>query len=205
MHRPLPSPTPGGGPAAFVPDNIAVLDTQVVLDWLVFRDASAASLGRAIENRSVRWLASAPMLREIERVLDRGVGAAWSPDRAAIRDTCARLAHPVQAAADSTLRCADPDDQMFIDLALAVRACWLFTRDKALLRLAPRARVRGVCVLRPADWQVWQVRQVPPSAHRPAQTLAIPGPVARACSDAARRMTRPTLANGAEHGAGDRE
>jgi len=97
------------------------------------------------------------------------------------------------------LRCADPDDQMFIDLALAVRACWLFTRDKALLRLAPRARDRGVCVLRPADWQV------PPSAHRPAQTLAIPGQPARACSDAARPMTRPTVSNAAERGAGHRK
>jgi len=199
MHQPPPSRPPGSGPAAFVLDDLAVLDTQVVFDWLVFRDPSAASLGRAIENRSVRWLASAPMLREIERVLDRGVGAAWSPDRAAIRDTCGRLAHPVQAAADSPLRCADPDDQMFIDLALAVRACWLFTRDKALLRLAPRARDRGVCVLRPADWQV------PPSAHRPAQTLAIPGQPARACSDAARPMTRPTVSNAAERGAGHRK
>lgn len=196
MHQPPPSLGPGWGPAALVPYDLAVLDTQVVLDWLVFRDASAVSLGRAIESRSVCWLASAPMLREIERVLDRGVGAAWSPDRAAIRDTCGRLAHPVQVAADSPLRCADPDDQMFIDLALAARACWLFTRDKALLRLAPRARDRGVCVLRPIDWQV------PPSAHRPAQTLATPSPVARARSDAARPVTRPTVSSGAERGAG---
>ena len=41
---------------------------------------------------------------------------------------------------------------MFIDLALAAGVQWLFTRDRALLRLARKARERGVIVLRPADW-----------------------------------------------------
>ncbi|MCO5125187.1 MAG: putative toxin-antitoxin system toxin component, PIN family [Rhizobacter sp.] len=130
-----------------------MLDTQVVLDWLVFRDPTTLALGCAIERGSLRWLASQPMLGEIEQVLDRGVGAARLPDRAAIREVCARLAHPAEVAAASALRCTDPDDQMFIDLALAARARWLFTRDKALLRLATRARAGGVWVLRPADWQ----------------------------------------------------
>lgn len=130
----------------------AVLDTQVVLDWLVFRDPRAQAIGHAIEAGSLRWLASLPMLVEFEQVLDRGVGAPWLPDRDAIRRVCSRLALPAGVAAASTLRCADPDDQMFIDLALAGGARWLFTRDKALLRLARRARDLGVLVRRPADW-----------------------------------------------------
>lgn len=138
--------------AGAIQANLAVLDTQVVFDWLVFHDATTLAMSRAIEAGSLRWLASQPMRREIEHVLDRGVGAARLPDRAAIRDTCDRFAHTAEVAADSALRCTDPDDQMFIDLALAAGARWLFTRDKALLRLAPRARARGVCVLRPTDW-----------------------------------------------------
>lgn len=140
-------------PGRAVRAHLVVLDTQVVLDWLVFRDASTFALGRAIEDGSLRWLASPAMLDEIERVLDRGVGAAWLPDRNAIRCACRRLALASATAAGSTLRCADPDDQMFIDLALAARARWLFTRDKALLRLARRARDLGVIVTRPAHWQ----------------------------------------------------
>jgi predicted nucleic acid-binding protein len=138
------------------PADLAVLDTQVVLDWLVFRDATTLTLGRAIESGSLRWLASQPMRAEIEHVLDRGVGASRRPDRAAIRDACDRLALPADVAATSALRCTDPDDQMFIDLALAVGARWLFTRDKALLRIAARALARGVCILRPTDWQPTQ-------------------------------------------------
>jgi predicted nucleic acid-binding protein len=38
---------------------------------------------------------------------------------------------------------------VFIDLALAHRARWLLTRDKALLSLARPARVLGVEILKP--------------------------------------------------------
>ena len=48
------------------------------------------------------------------------------------------------------IRCRDPDDQKFIDLALARSAAWLFSRDKALLALARRARSRGVTICPPA-------------------------------------------------------
>jgi len=141
------------GPADALPADRAVLDTQVVLDWLVFRDPTALPIGRAIECGSLHWLATQPMLAEIERVLDRGVGAAWLPDRPAIRDTCRCVGLQAEVSAFPTVRCADPDDQIFIDLALAAGARWLFTRDNALLRLAPRAHARGVSVVRPADWK----------------------------------------------------
>ena len=49
------------------------------------------------------------------------------------------------------LRCADPDDQVFIDLALATGAHWLLTRDRALLDLRRGALERGLRVVRPDD------------------------------------------------------
>jgi predicted nucleic acid-binding protein len=39
-----------------------------------------------------------------------------------------------------SLRCKDPDDQVFIDLAVHVGARWLFSKDAALLKLARRAQ-----------------------------------------------------------------
>ncbi len=133
----------------------AVVDTQVVLDWLVFRDPGSAALATAIESGSLRWLTSQPMRDELEHVLGRGVASAWQPDRAAIARAFDRHAQMVDLAAPpgQPLRCSDPDDQIFIDLALANGAEWLFTRDRALLRLARRARGRGLIVLRPVDWE----------------------------------------------------
>jgi len=133
----------------------AVLDTQVVLDWLVFGDISVAPLARSLEDGSLRWLTCQAMIDELERVLTRGVTAPRTPDRATILQTVDRLALRLEARspAGTQLRCSDVDDQIFIDLALAAGAQWLFTRDRALLRLARRARERGVLVLRPVDWR----------------------------------------------------
>ena len=144
--RPLPAIAPA--------PCLVVLDTQVVMDWLVFRDLSAVPLASALESGSLRWLTSQVMQDELEHVLDRGVAAAWRPDRPAIAQAFKRLSQRVEPRipAGPPLRCSDPDDQMFIDLALATRAQWLFTRDRALLRLARKARERGVIVLRPVDW-----------------------------------------------------
>jgi predicted nucleic acid-binding protein len=142
----------------------AVLDTQVVLDWLVFRDKGTAALAQSLERGSLRWLTSQVMIAELEHVLDRDVAAAWRPDRAAISRTCNRLAMRLEVgiAPAQQLRCSDVDDQKFIDLALAVGAQWLFTRDLALLRLARRARESGVIVLKPVDWDP----SITPSAGR---------------------------------------
>jgi predicted nucleic acid-binding protein len=51
------------------------------------------------------------------------------------------------------LRCSDPDDQVFIDLAAEAGARWLLTHDRALLRLARRARALGVQIAQPQSWK----------------------------------------------------
>jgi len=143
----------------------AVLDTQIVLDWLVFHDKGAAALALSLERGSLRWLTSQAIRDELEHVLDRGVAAAWKPDRAAISLACDRLAVHFEADIPPAqpLRCSDADDQKFIDLALAAGAQWLFTRDRALLRLARRARECGVIILRPADWNPSTAPSIAPS------------------------------------------
>ncbi|MBN8487205.1 MAG: PIN domain-containing protein, partial [Burkholderiales bacterium] len=52
------------------------------------------------------------------------------------------------------LRCTDPDDQKFIDFALACGARWLVSRDKAVLKLRRRAlALHGLQIVHPADWR----------------------------------------------------
>lgn len=135
-----------------------VLDTNVVLDWLVFRDPSCSVLAQAIESGSVRWLASDALRDEWDDVLGRGVGVLRQPDLAAIDEKWLRhatlqvLAGGSHAGIRRPCRCSDPDDQKFIDLALQHGARWLLSRDRAVLKLAREAGRSGLHIQTPASW-----------------------------------------------------
>ncbi len=131
-----------------------VLDTNTVLDWLVFRDPEVGALAAALTAGTLRWLACPSMRRELERVLGYASLARWNPDRERVLasfDTYADMVAEPPAPA-TWLRCTDPDDQVFIDLALSAQAQWLISHDRALLKLARRARTRGLRIVSPAQW-----------------------------------------------------
>lgn len=149
----LSAPSAAGAAAAPEP-ACAVIDTQVVLDWLVFRDPGVARLAAAVDSGRLRWIGCPEMRLELARMLVHPSLARWQPDAAAALaqfDQRCRLA-PTGPAPQPALRCRDSDDQVFIDLALGAGARWLFTRDKALLALAVRARGRGTEIVTPARW-----------------------------------------------------
>lgn len=131
----------------------AVLDTNVVLDWLVFRDPRAAPLAAALQGRRLRWLACAAMREELAHMLAHERLARWAPDAAAALACFDALAElPVATPPPVLLRCSDADDQIFVDLALAQGARWLLTHDRALLKLARRAAARGLAIVTPMRW-----------------------------------------------------
>jgi putative PIN family toxin of toxin-antitoxin system len=133
-----------------------VIDTNVVLDWLAFRHPIGAQLEEALISRRCRWLYTRAMRDEFARVVVRDSLARWTIDSAAVLAVFDALgvdmgsAPPLGAA--ERLHCCDPDDQMFIDLAIAQRAHALLTRDRAVLRLASRARRFGVLIATPEAW-----------------------------------------------------
>jgi uncharacterized protein len=131
-----------------------VIDTNTVLDWLLFNESGVAALAAAVRDGSVRWIACEPMRSECEHVLSRESLAHWKPEPERVARAWARHATmlPAPATAPTWPRCTDPDDQIFIDLAIAAGARWLVTRDRALLRLRRRAAAHGVQVLRPEEW-----------------------------------------------------
>jgi len=133
-----------------------VIDTQVVMDWLVFRDARVQSLTSAVTSGTLRWLVTPAMRDEIRHVLGRGIAAAYAPDLAFIEaqfDTHALVIETIDPQPlAGRLVCRDPDDQKFIDLALSAGAHWLISRDKAVLALAKRAKPRGLLILKPENW-----------------------------------------------------
>jgi predicted nucleic acid-binding protein len=134
-----------------------VLDTQVVLDWLVFREPAVQPLASRLEAGAVRWLLAPTLADELMQVLERPFLARWMSDLSGVRAAVARWAHrvddpPPVGRPDIHPRCRDVDDQKFIDVGLHHRAAWLVTRDRALLALARTTRSRGLWVVTPAQW-----------------------------------------------------
>lgn len=134
-----------------------VLDTHVWLDWLAFEDASVAALKAALAADRVQIYMDAPCEAELERVLGYPIGKIVPPGQvqAARLAEARRIARrPERELADgeraSLPRCRDPDDQKFLELALAARADVLLTKDRALLALARRA---PFCIVSPARFR----------------------------------------------------
>ena len=128
-----------------------VLDTNVVLDWLVFDDPTMRVPAARLQSGAARWLSCPSMRAELDDVLVRPAFARRGDYRAALHEL---LAAHASALADPRpnprLRCRDVDDQVFVDLALQHRAALLLTRDRALLELAPQAAALGLYITRPA-------------------------------------------------------
>lgn len=133
-----------------------VLDANVVLDWLLFDDPMGRQVGRAVMAGELRWVATPAMRDEHFDVIARPRLQGNAPDGAAHRRAwhshCEVFDLRAAASGMTPVPCADPDDQMFIDLALATGAAWLLSRDKAVLVLEPRLRPRGIRVATPATW-----------------------------------------------------
>ena len=118
-----------------------VIDTNIVLDLFVFKDPLAQPLAQALANQTYQWIATAPMRDELERVLDYPT-IALRLDAAQISATEVLVRFDAQVqrmdvAPRATLICRDPDDQKFIDLALAHQAM-LLSKDRAVLSMAKR-------------------------------------------------------------------
>lgn len=122
-----------------------ILDTNVVLDLVVFEDPGAGGLRSAIDAKRVTLLTTAECLDELRRVLayprfrlDTAAQAGalqWVDERMQLL-----AAPPAQCALP---RCSDPDDQKFLDLAWVAQADYLVTKDRALLELARRVAKLG--------------------------------------------------------------
>lgn len=123
-----------------------VIDTNVALDLLHWHDPGVAPLRQILHDGGALWLTDPACADEFRRVLgypEFQLDAAAQAALAGRYDRLTQLLPRAEGAAPARLpQCRDPDDQKFVELAVAARADVLLTRDKALLKLA--RRIRGV-------------------------------------------------------------
>jgi putative PIN family toxin of toxin-antitoxin system len=143
-----------------------VLDTNVCLDLFVFGDSLCSHVLAALRSGAMQAVTRDDCREEWHRVLHypqlpiddsqrpafRDAFDAWiqwlPPEASTVGDDDARLP-----------RCADPDDQKFLELALASGASWLLSKDKELLKLDRRIRSMGLFAIRlPQLWSIADAR-----------------------------------------------
>ena len=133
------------------PSQPWVIDTNIVLDLWLFEDPATVPLRAALQNGLIAHLATDSMREELARVLTYPhIVKRMAKSNIQAQDILNRFdEHCVSAepAAKAPCTCKDPDDQKFIDLAVA-HAVPLLSKDAAILCMKKRLFQSGV-VLNP--------------------------------------------------------
>jgi predicted nucleic acid-binding protein len=148
-----------------------VLDTNVCLDLFVYRDAHCAPLMDALRSGAVQAVTREDCRLEWLRVLHYPQFRIDAEQRGRVTgefDATVRLLAPVDmqpAPAVVLPRCADADDQKFLELSRDAGAATLLTKDKALLKLARRTRKAGLfAIVTPRAWSLAAPLVIPANA-----------------------------------------
>jgi putative PIN family toxin of toxin-antitoxin system len=134
-----------------------VLDTNVVLDWLLFEDSTLQPLSIAVCELRVTLVASAHTLDELRRVLQYPKFEIGEQRQQLIFGRYAEATHAsmdcvrLEVTPQGFPRCRDPDDDPFVALAYCAGADALVSKDRQVLKLRKRVAKFGVSVLTPAQ------------------------------------------------------
>lgn len=141
-----------------------VLDTNACLDLWVFGDPRATGLRAALQAGALQGVTNTSCRDEWLRVLHYPQLQLTDAARIAFADAYDALVHcmpddtPSLRTNVSLPRCADPDDQKFLQLALTSGARWLVSRDGDVLALGRRTRRDGLFeIVSPQGWAMTEV------------------------------------------------
>jgi putative PIN family toxin of toxin-antitoxin system len=158
-EMPIAPSDPAAERRTTTPPLTLVLDTNIVLDWLVFR--SALDLQRAVTERRVQLITHQPALEELRRVLTYPQCKLDPPAQEQVlqlyQSATTLAVLPIGFSIEHLMlpagfpHCRDGDDEPFLALTYHARADALVTKDNAVLKLRKRALRFGVTILTPAQ------------------------------------------------------
>ena len=126
----------------------AVFDTNVLLDLFVFNDFRALHLKQALIEGKIDALATPNTLEEFADVISRPLFSLDEVRQEQIYLQWQSLANIMddQDLSKAPWICADPDDQVFLDLAYTARPCTLISKDNEVLRFANKAAIEHILI-----------------------------------------------------------
>ncbi len=128
--------------------HTVVLDTNILLDILVFDDQRAHPLRAALEAQLIDAVATQNTVDEFLDVIGRsqfGLSVEQQKLIALQWKGWARLITD-QEVIIAPWKCKDRDDQVFINLAYSLRPATLISKDKQVLKIAKRAIKESVVI-----------------------------------------------------------
>ncbi len=123
-----------------------VLDTNVILDLLVFKDPSAEPIRHLLDAKLVDAVRSEASMLELIDVIQRPTFKLNQKEQAIILQAWESVTRLLANAAieSAPFTCRDLDDQVFINMAYSLRPALLLSKDLLVLELGASAKPHGV-------------------------------------------------------------
>ena len=120
---------------------IIILDTNILLDILVFDDERAHPLRAALDAKKLDAVATDKTFAEFIDVIGREQFSLNEDQQRLIGEQWKKWARIVsdEGLCQAPWKCKDRDDQVFINLAYSLRPSALISKDKQVLKIAKRA------------------------------------------------------------------
>jgi len=126
----------------------AVLDTNVIISGIFWKGAPFQILD-AWQNRRFLLVISPPILDEYHRVLDEMTKQRSIPVLGSILELIELHSEMVTPVRFPEHVCSDPDDDKFVEAALAARADYVVSGDAALLKVKNH---KGIQIVKPRQF-----------------------------------------------------
>jgi putative PIN family toxin of toxin-antitoxin system len=126
----------------------AVLDTNVVISGIFWKGPPFEIL-EAWQNHRFLLVISPPILDEYRRVLDEMTKQRRIPVLSSILEIIELHSEMVTPVRFPKSVCSDPDDDKFLEAALAARSDYVVTGDAALLKIKDH---QGIQIVRPRQF-----------------------------------------------------
>ncbi len=130
-----------------------VLDTNVILDLLVFKDPSTEPIRLLLDAQQVDAVRTPASMAELIDVIGRPAFKLSQEEQETIREAWESSSRLLEDAAiePAPFTCRDPDDQVFINMAYSIRPAFLLSKDLRVLELQAIAKRHGIEISKQYD------------------------------------------------------
>lgn len=131
---------------------LVVLDTNVLLDILLFEDPNVQLIHFALQSGKIAAVGHFDSFYELADVISRPIFNLTESQQNKILQSWVQLHYLYRLELPAESYCKDQDDDKFFNLAKAVGAKFLLSKDKKVLKAKGKAKRFGCLVIKPNDF-----------------------------------------------------